>query len=113
MAPRKPKPTPEAAVAVEPVSEQPVIHYVPNPVTVAAMTPRTRDEIAIRDAVRKALSEVESLVADFVAEKRSERLSNADIDELFVVELPLQLRYRNDGGRIRVSYEAAIVDRQA
>ncbi len=55
------------------------------------MTPRTRDEIALRDAVRKALSEVETLVADFVAEKKSERLSDADIDELFVVELPLQL----------------------
>lgn len=111
MAPRKPKPAPETAA--EPSIELPVIHYLPNPVTVAGQTPRTRDEIAIRDAVRKALSEVESLVADFVAEKKSERLSDADIDELFVVELPIQLRYRNDGGRIRVSYEAAIVDRQA
>lgn len=112
MAPRKPK-SAEPAVVAEPPIEQPVIHYVPNPVAVAGQTPKTRDEIAIRDAVRKALSEVESLVADFVAEKKSERLSDADIDELFCVELPLQLRYRNDGGRIRVSYEAAIVDRQA
>lgn len=112
MAPRKPKPA-EPIVAADPVIEQPVIHYLPNPVTVAGMTPKTRDEIAVRDAVRKALSEVESLVADFVTEKKSERLSDADIDELFCIELPLQLRYRNDGGRIRVSYEAAIVDRQA
>lgn len=111
MAPRKQKHV--EPVAAEPTIEQPVIHYLANPVTVAHATPRTRDEIAIRDAVRKALSEVESLVADFVTEKRSERLSDADIDELFVVELPIQLRYRHDGGRIRVSYEAAIVDRQA
>lgn len=112
MAPRKPKPAPEIPVA-DPVIEQPVIHYITNPVTVAGQPPRTRDEIALRDAVRKALSEVESLVADFVTEKKSERLSDADIDELFVVELLIQLRYRNDGGRLRVSYEAAIVDRQA
>ncbi len=112
MAPRKPKPAEPAAVA-ETTVEQPVIHYLANPVTVAGQTPRTRDEIALRDAVRKALSEVETLVMDFVAEKKSERLSDTDIDELFVVELPIQLRYRNDGGRIRVSYEAAIVDRQA
>lgn len=111
MAPRKPKPAPETVVA-EAIIEQPVIHYVPNPVTVAHTTPKTRDEIAIRDAVRKALSEVESLVADFVTEKKAERLSDADIDELFCIELPIQLRYRNGGGRIRVSYEAAIVDRQ-
>lgn len=112
MAPRKPKPAePEAVVAV-PTIEQPVIHYLANPVTVAGQTPRTRDEIAIRDAVRKALSAVETLVMDFIAEKKDERLSDADIDELFVVELPLLLRYRNEGGRIRVSYEAAIVDRQ-
>ena len=78
----------------------------------AHQTPKTRDDIAIRDAVRKELSDVETLVMDFVAEKKAERLSDADIDELFVVELPIQLRYRNDGGRIRVSYEAAIVDRQ-
>jgi hypothetical protein len=80
---------------------------------VAGQTPRTRDKIALRDAVRKALSEVEAIVMDFVTEKRSERLSDADIDELFVVQLPIQLRYRNDGGRIRVSYGPAIVDRQA
>lgn len=114
MAPRKPKPTePTSVVVAKPIIEQPVIHFIPNPVTVAARTKRTRDEIAIRDAVRKALSDVEGLVMDFIAEKRSERLSDADIDELFCIELPIQLRYRNDGGRIRVSYEAAIVDRQA
>ncbi|WP_107675049.1 hypothetical protein [Agrobacterium sp. LAD9] len=113
MAPRKSKSTPELGVVAEPASPQPAIHFVPNPITIAGQTPRTRDQIALRDAVRKALTEVEILVADFIAEKKLERLSDADIDELFVVELPIQLRYRTDGGRIRVSYEAAIVDRQA
>ncbi len=113
MAPRKPKAAPAPAVVAETAIERPNINYLPNPVTVSGMTPKTRDEIALRDAVRKALSEVEASVADFVAEKKAERLSDADIDELFCIELPIQLRYRNDGGRIRVSYEAAIVDRQA
>lgn len=108
MAPRK-KPA-EPVIVADTVPEQPAIHYISNPVTIAHATPKTRDEIA-RDAVRKALSEVETLVMDFVAEKKSERTSDTDIDELFVVELPIQLRYRNDGGRIRVSYEATIVDR--
>ncbi|MDX0532964.1 hypothetical protein GOL26_28785 [Sinorhizobium medicae] len=74
MAPRKPKPAAEPVAVDEATIEQPVIHYITNPVTVAHQTPRTRDEIALRNAVRKALSEVESLVADFVAEKKSERL---------------------------------------
>lgn len=112
MAPRKPK-TADPVVVADPAPAQPAIYYIANPVTVAGQTPRTRDEIAIRDAVRKALSEVETLIADFVTEKKSERLTGADIDELFVLELPIQLRYRNVGGRIRVSYGAAIVDRQA
>lgn len=112
MAPRK-KTTPAPAVVAETTVEQPAIHYISNPVMVAGQTPRTRDEIAIRDAVRKALTDVEISIAAFIAEKKLERLSDADIDELFVIELPIQLQYRNEGGRIRVSYGAAIVDRQA
>ncbi|ASP98418.1 hypothetical protein GOC53_28005 [Sinorhizobium medicae] len=68
MAPRKPKPAAEpVVVAAEPMIEQPVIHYIANPVTVAHRTPKTRDEIVLHDAVRKALSEVETLVMDFVS----------------------------------------------
>ncbi|MGV4796289.1 hypothetical protein [Rhizobium sp. F40D2] len=88
--------TPQAedcpAVAAEPVPARPAIHYIPNPITVAGLTPRIRNEIALRDSARKALSKVETLVAGFVGEKRAERLSDADIDELFVIELPIQLR---------------------
>lgn len=111
MAARKPKSSPAPSAVVETTTEQPDICYLANPVSVAHQTPRTRDEIALKDAVRKALSDVEALIMDFVVEKRSERLSDADIDELFAIELPIQLRYRNDNGRIRVSYEAAIVER--
>ncbi len=111
MAPRKPKPTPEAAVAVEPVSEQPVTHYLPNPVTVAHQTPRTRDEIAIRDAVRARLAVVETAIVDFVSEKAAEGFSLDDINSLYAVELPILFGYRTENGRIRASYDGQIVER--
>ncbi len=87
--------------------------YIANPVAVAHATPRTRDEIAIRDAVRKALAETEAMVAEFVAGQTAEGFSLAEIDQLYVVELPLMLRYRVDGGRIRVSYDSRIIERSA
>jgi len=107
MAPRKPKPTPEAAVAVEPVSEQPVTHYLPNPVTVAHQTPRTRDEIAIR----ARLAVVETAIVDFVSEKAAEGFSLDDINSLYAVELPILFGYRTENGRIRASYDGQIVER--
>lgn len=110
MAPRKPKPAPETAVA-ELTVEQPAIHYITNPVTVAGMTPRTRDEIAIRDAVRGRLAVVETAIVDFVAEKVSEGFSLDDINSLYSVELPILFGYRNENGRIRASYDGQIVER--
>ncbi|WP_370035967.1 hypothetical protein [Sinorhizobium fredii] len=77
------------------------------------MTPRTRNDIAIRDAVRKALAETEATVADFVAGQMAEGFSLAEIDQLYVLELPLMLGYRVDGGRIRASYDSRIVERSA
>lgn len=110
MAPRKPKPV-EPTVASEPSIEQPVIHYITNPVTVAHATPRTRDEIAIRDAVRGRLAVVETAIVDFVAEKVSEGFSLDDINSLYSVELPILFGYRNENGRIRASYDGQIVER--
>ncbi len=111
MAPRKPKPASEPAVVADPIIELPVIHYLPNPVTVAGMTPRTRDEIAIRDAVRARLALVETSIIDFVAEKTSEGFSLDDINSLYAVELPILFGYRTENGRIRASYDGQIVER--
>jgi len=110
MAPRKPK-SAEPAVVAEPPIEQPVIYYLPNPVTVAHTTPRTRDEIAIRDAVRARLAVVETAIVDFVAEKTSEGFSLDDINSLYAVELPILFGYRNENGRIRAQYDGQIVER--
>lgn len=110
MAPRKPKPA-EPAVVVEPDPSLPVIHYLTNPVTVAGMTPRTRDEIAIRDTVRARLAVVETAIVDFVEEKVSEGFSLDDINSLYAVELPILFGYRVDGGRIRGQYDGQIVER--
>lgn len=110
MAPRKPK-TAEPAAAAEPTVEQPVILYIPNPVSIAGQTPRTRDEISLRDAVRARLAVVENAVVEFVSEKTAEGFSLEEIDALYAVELPLLFGYRVDGGRIRAQYDGQIVER--
>lgn len=110
MAARKPKPA-EPVVVAEPTVEQPVIHYITNPVSIAAQTPRTRDEIALRDAVRARLAVVETAIVDFVSEKTSEGFSLDDINSLYAVELPLLFGYRIDAGRIRAQYDGQIVER--
>lgn len=112
MAARKPKPAEPVAVA-EAAPAQPLIHYLANPLAASAQTPRTRDDIALRDAVRARLIAVESEVMAFVDEKLREGFTPAEIDQLYAIELPVLLGYRNDGGRIRVSYDAQIVERQA
>ena len=111
MAPRKPKTTP--ALVVDPAPAQPAMTYLTNPVAVARQTPKTRDEIAIRDAVRARLAIIETAVVDFVAEKVSEGFSLDEIDQLYAVELPLLFGYRVEGGRIRASYDGQIVERQS
>ncbi|MDR6587402.1 hypothetical protein [Agrobacterium tumefaciens] len=91
--------------------EQPVTHYLPNPVTVAGQTPKTRDEIAIRDAVRGRLAVVENAIIDFVAEKTAEGFCLDDINSLYAVELPILFGYRIDGGRVRGQYDGQIIER--
>ena len=44
MAARKPKPAEPVAVVSETDVSQPLIHYLANPLAVAAQTPRTRDD---------------------------------------------------------------------
>ena len=110
MAARKPKPAEPVAV-VEQAVEQPIIHYLANPLAVAAQTPRTREDIALRDAVRARLIAVETEVMAFVDEKLREGFTPAEIDQLYAIELPVLVGHRSDGGRIRVQYDAQIVER--
>jgi phosphosulfolactate phosphohydrolase-like enzyme len=111
MAPRKQKPTNATAVIAEPASEQPAMTCIANPMAVAHATPRTRDEIAIRDAVRKGLADVENAIVAFVADKSTEGFTMAEINELYAVELPIFFGYRVENGRIRASYDGQIVER--
>jgi len=110
MAPRR-KPAAEPVAVAEPVIEQPAMNYIVNPVTVAHQTPKTREEIAIRDAVRARLVVVETAIVDFVAEKTAEGFSLDDINSLYAVELPILFGYRNENGRIRAQYDGQIVER--
>ncbi|MBY5660414.1 hypothetical protein [Rhizobium leguminosarum] len=62
-------------------------------------------------AIHLASGRYRRVILDFFTEKEAEGFSRADIDLLYAVELPLLLGYRDDGGRIRVSYDASIVER--
>jgi hypothetical protein len=105
------KKAPEPVVDVEAALLQPQMTYIATPISTANMTPRTRDEIALRDVIRARLAAVEEAVVEFVREKEAEGLSCDDINELYAVELPLLFGYRVEGSRLRVSYDAQIVER--
>ncbi|MBB4064028.1 hypothetical protein [Gellertiella hungarica] len=85
--------------------------YLPSPVATLLSTPKTRAEIALRDAVRSRLLAVEASVGEFIQEKQAEGFSMQEIDQLYAVELPISLAYQTDGGRIRVRCDAQIVER--
>lgn len=72
---------------------------------------QTRDDIALRDAVRARLSAIENAIVEFIAEKSAEGFSLEEIDQLYAVELPVLFGYRVDGSRVRASYDAQIVKR--
>jgi len=111
MAPRKK--TTEPVVVAEPAPEQPMMTYIPNPITVASMRPATQGEFALREVVRSRLQAVENVIVDFVREKEAEGFSLDEINTLYAVELPLLFGYwREDGnGRIRAQYDGQIVER--
>lgn len=97
--------SPDAAV------EQPLMVFVTNPISVANTTPKTRDEISVRDAIRAQLAAVESAIAEFVAAQTAEGFSMTEINELYTLELPVLFGYRADGSKIRAQYDAQIVER--
>ena len=104
--------TKAAPVEIE-VAPTPEMTYICSPVATLMSTPKTRQEIALRDAVRSRLLAVEASVAEFVAEKVAEGFSLTEIDQLYAVELPIALAHQTDGGRIRVRYDAQIVEKSA
>ena len=74
-------------------------------------TPRTRDDLVLRDAVRGRLLAVEQAIVAFVSDKQSEGFSPAEIDQLYAVEVPLMMAFRTDGGRVKVGFDVQIVER--
>lgn len=113
MAPSKPNSIPAAVAPDRTPAQTAAMEYIANPVTVAGMAPNMRDDIAVRDAVRKALAETEAMVGDLLASQTAEGFSLAEIYQLFVLEVPLMVGIRVDNGRVRTSYDARVVDRQA
>ncbi|WP_427145209.1 hypothetical protein [Rhizobium pisi] len=105
------KPT-TPAPAVEPVVEAtPALSYELTPIALLQRSPTTRDEVALRDEVRKQLRAVEDAVADFAAAKRAEGFELDEAFQLFSLELPLFFAYERDGSRIRARYGFRIIER--
>ncbi|KQQ72399.1 hypothetical protein ASF70_12760 [Rhizobium sp. Leaf321] len=96
--------------AAESVVEAPVYSYVLTPISTAAMSPKTRDEIALRDAIRSQLAAVEAGVMEFVTEKTAEGFSMDDIFSLYQFELPIVFSYHLDGTKLRPRYGFQIVE---
>ncbi len=111
MAARKPQKTESEIVLEE--EQKPEVNFITDPVSFVQKQPKTRDEVAVRDAVRHALKGIENAVSDFIEEKKSEDFSMDDLNELYAVELPLTLAYTSENGRVRVSYDASIIERAA
>lgn len=105
------KPT-TPAPAVEPVAETtPVLHYELTPIALLQRSPTTRDEVALRDEVRKQLKAVEDVVVDFAEAKRAEGFNLDDAFALYSLELPIFFAYSKDGSKIRARYGCRIIER--
>ena len=87
------------------------LQYELTPIALLQKSPRTRDEVAIRDEVRKQLTAVENAVVDFVAAKSAEGFNLDDAFALFSLELPLCFAYERDGSRVRARYGFRIIER--
>lgn len=106
---RKPStPAPAAGTVVE---EVPVLSYELTPIALLQRSPTTRDEVAIRDEVRKQFRAVEDAVVDFAAAKRAQGFDLDEAFALYSLELPLFFAYERDGSRIRARYGFRIIER--
>jgi hypothetical protein len=72
-----------------------------------------RPDAAHARRYRARLAVIENDIAEFIIEKTAEGFSMGEIDQLYALELPFMLGYRLDGGRVRVSCDAQIVERQS
>lgn len=107
--PRKPtNPAPDA----EPVAQTgPALSYELTPISLLQRSPTTRNEVALRDEVRKQLRAVEDVVVDFAAAKAAEGFTLDDAFALYSLELPIFFAYSKDGSKIRARYGCRIIER--
>ncbi|MGO7445150.1 hypothetical protein ACC668_10630 [Rhizobium ruizarguesonis] len=89
----------------------PALSYEMTPIALLQRAPRTRDEVAVRDEVRKQIAAIEDAVVDFVAVKQREGFSLDEAFALFSLELPLVFAYEKDRSRIRARYGFRIIER--
>lgn len=100
------------APAADPVVEAaPALSYELTPISLLQQSPTTRDEVALRDEVRKQLRAVEDVVVDFVEAKRAEGFTLDEAFALYSLELPIFFAYAREGSRIRARYGCRIIER--
>ncbi|MGN8152511.1 hypothetical protein ACTJK5_09580 [Agrobacterium sp. 22094] len=105
------KPSTSAPAVVPVVEMMPVLSYEMAPISLLQRSPTSRDEVALRDEVRRQLRAVEDAVVDFAATKRAEGFDLDEAFQLFSLELPLFFAYERDGSRIRARYGFRIIER--
>lgn len=108
MARKTTPPAPNPELAVDPA---PALSYQMTPIALLQRSPTTRDEVALRDEVRKQLRAVEDVVVDFAAAKAAEGFTLDDAFALYSLELPLFFAYQRVGSRIRARYGCRIIER--
>ncbi|NKQ73429.1 hypothetical protein C3Y89_24310 [Rhizobium sp. UPM1132] len=105
------RPTPPPPTPVPLTEPAPSLSYELTPISLLQRSPTTRDEVALRDEVRKQFAAVENAVVNFAAAKRAEGF---DLDEAFSLsslELPLFFAFQRDGSRIRAWHGFRIIER--
>ena len=106
------KTTPAPATTPEPAAKPaPALLHELTPFASLQRSPKTREEIALRDEIRKQLGAVENAVVDFVAAKAGEGFDLDEAFQLFSLELPLFFAYERDGSRVRAKYGFRIIER--
>ncbi|MEF3134594.1 hypothetical protein OS035_24365 [Rhizobium sp. 268] len=105
------KPTPPVPDVESPPKKAPALSYELMPISLLQRSPTTRDEVALRDEVRKQLRAVEDVVVDFAATKGAEGFTLDDAFALYSLELPIFFAYSREGSKIRARYGCRIIER--
>lgn len=105
------KPVPQAPASEPAVNTEPSLSFELTPISLLQRSPTTREEVALRDEIRKQLRAVEDIVVDFAKAKKAEGFDLDEAFALYSLELPIFFAYSREGSRIRARYGCRIIER--